>query len=68
MSGTGGLQRLTSSFISNYKIPLPPLEIQEQIVAELDEYQKEIEKKKQEICEYENKIKEKIGEVWGEEI
>ena len=65
MSGTGGLQRLTSSFIANYKIPLPPLEIQEQIVAELDGYQKEIEKKKQEIIEFENKIKEKIGEVWG---
>ncbi len=52
--------------LTEFKIPLPPLEIQEEIVAELDGYQKEIEKKKQEIIEFENKIKEKIGEVWGE--
>lgn len=38
MTGTGGLQRIPTSFVTKYKIPLPPIEIQEQIVAELDGY------------------------------
>ncbi len=43
MSGTGGLQRLTKDFALKYKIPLPPLEVQKQIVAEIEGYQKVIE-------------------------
>lgn len=35
MTGTGGLQRIPTSFIKSYKIPLPPLKIQEEIVKEL---------------------------------
>ncbi len=33
MSGTGGLQRLTKDYAMKYKIPLPPLEVQKEIVA-----------------------------------
>ena len=33
MSGTGGLQRLTKDYAIRYKIPLPPLEVQKEIVA-----------------------------------
>ena len=32
MTGTGGLQRLSKDFVSLYKIPLPPISIQVQIV------------------------------------
>ena len=52
--------------IESIKVPLPPLSIQEEIVAEIDGYQKEIEEKNREIDELEQKIKDKIGEVWGE--
>ena len=37
---------------SNYKIPLPPLEVQEQIVAELDSYQKIIDGGRQVVENY----------------
>ena len=33
MSGTGGLQRLTKDYAIRYKIPLPPLEVQKEIVS-----------------------------------
>jgi len=52
--------------IKRIKIPLPPLEIQEQIVAKIEEEQKMVESAKWLIEVFENKIKERIGEVWGE--
>jgi len=51
-----------------YKIPLPPLEVQEQIVAEIEAEQKAIEECKKLIEKMEKKIEAKIEEVWGEEI
>jgi len=36
MTGTGGLQRVPRSYVEQYSIPLPPLEIQKQIVAEIE--------------------------------
>ena len=53
--------------IKQFKIPLPPLEIQEKIVAKIEEEQKMVESAKWLIEIFENKIKERIGEVWGEE-
>lgn len=52
--------------ISEQKIPLPPLEIQEQIVAKIEEEQKMVESAKWLIEVFEGKIKERIWEVWGE--
>jgi restriction endonuclease S subunit len=52
--------------IEEIKIPLPPLEIQEQIVAKIEEEQKMVESTKWLIDVFENKIKERIWEVWGE--
>ncbi len=57
MTGSAGQQRLTKNFVENYKIPLPPLEIQEKIVAELDGYQKIIGGAKQIIENYKPTIK-----------
>ncbi len=48
------------------KIPLPPLEIQKQIVAEIEKEKKIIDQLKELIKIYEQKIKDKIKEVWGE--
>jgi type I restriction enzyme M protein len=38
--------------LKNYKIPLPPIEVQEQIIAELDSYQKIIEGARQVVENY----------------
>ncbi len=52
--------------VENHKIYLPPLEIQKQIVAEIEKEQRIIEQLKDLIKVYEQKIKDKISEVWGE--
>ena len=43
MTGTGGLQRLPRDFVKHFQIPLPPLEVQKEIVAEIEGYQKVID-------------------------
>jgi type I restriction enzyme M protein len=42
MTGTGGLQRVPRDYVENFHIPLPPLEVQKEIVAEIEGYQKVI--------------------------
>ena len=42
MTGTGGLQRIPRSYVEDFQIPVPPLEVQKEIVAEIDGYQKVI--------------------------
>jgi type I restriction enzyme M protein len=42
MTGTGGLQRVPRGYVENFQIPLPPLEVQKEIVAEIEGYQKVI--------------------------
>ncbi|HSV74342.1 MAG TPA: restriction endonuclease subunit S, partial [Chthonomonadales bacterium] len=43
MTGTGGLQRVPRAYVEQFRIPLPPLEIQKEIVAEIEGYQKVID-------------------------
>jgi type I restriction enzyme M protein len=43
MTGTGGLQRVPRDYVENFQIPLPPLEVQSGIVAEIEDYQKVID-------------------------
>ena len=43
MTGTGGLQRVPRGFVEDFQIPLPPLEMQKEIVAEIEGYQKVID-------------------------
>ncbi len=57
MTGTGGLQRLPTSFISKFQIPLPPLVVQHEIVTELDSYQKIIDGARQVVENYKPAIK-----------
>ena len=56
MTGTGGLRRVPKDVISNYQIPLPPLSIQEEIVAEIEGYQKIIDGAKAVVANYKPKI------------
>jgi len=59
------IQGVIKSQLSELKIPLPPLKIQKQIVAQIEEEQKLIEANKKLIEIFEGKIKAKIAEVWG---
>jgi type I restriction enzyme M protein len=43
MTGTGGLQRVPRNFVSSFQIPLPPLDVQREIVAETESYQNVID-------------------------
>lgn len=64
---TGGVvKNLNSEIVRNVKIPLPPLETQKQIVVEIEAEQEIINQNKKLIEIFEEKIKNKIGEIWGE--
>jgi len=43
MTGTGGLQRVPRGHLEDFEIPLPPLDVQREIVAEIESYQKVID-------------------------
>lgn len=58
--------RISRSNLGNVKIPAPPIEIQREIVAELEAEQQLINANKKLIEIYQQKIKSKIAEVWGE--
>jgi len=60
------IPQLTIPMIKNEKIPLPPLSIQEEIVAEVEAYQKEIEEFKSMIKSKEQRIVDRIAKVWEE--
>lgn len=62
---TGDKERsgLNMPIIRNIKIPLPPIELQHQIIDELEGYQTEIKCKKEEIIKLEEKIVDGISKV-----
>tara|TARA_Y100001978_G_C23417989_1_gene302375 strand:+ start:31 stop:264 length:234 start_codon:yes stop_codon:yes gene_type:complete len=63
--GRGGIMmHLTKSGMEKQKIPLPPLEVQNQIVQEIEGFQKIIDDSKQVIENYRNKITEKINKIF----
>lgn len=63
---TTNISNLNWSDLQEFTIPLPPIEIQREIVAELEAEQKLINATKKLIEIYQQKIKSKIAEVWGE--
>jgi len=60
--GDGGFRMASLSFIRELEIPLPPLEIQQQIVAEIERYQKIMDGAKQVVNNYKPTIT--INPVW----
>lgn len=52
--------------LKSIQIPLPPLKVQEKIIAQIEEEQKLVEMNKKLIEIFERKIKEKVNEVWGQ--
>ncbi len=67
MTGTGGLQRVPPDFVKSFPIPLPDIETQHQIVARIEKEQELVNASKQLISLFEQKIKDRIARVWGEE-
>lgn len=63
-AGIPGLNR--NDVYEACKVPLPPREVQNQIVAEIEGYQKTIEEHRKAIRELEDRSKEVINKVWGE--
>ena len=62
----GDFKMANLSFVKNRSIPLPPLETQQQIVAQIEAEQALIESAKKLIEIYEQKIKEVIAKIWEE--
>lgn len=65
MTGTGGLQRVPRSVVEEEAIPLPPLEIQQAVIAEIEAEQALVEANRQLIARFEKKIEAAIARVWG---
>ena len=66
MAGTGGLKRLNKDFVLNYPIYVPPMEEQKMIVQRIKQEYEIIDANKKLISIFEQKIKDKLSEVWGE--
>ena len=58
--------KLNQAKLRGIQIPLPPLEVQKEIVAEIEGYQKDIERLKDEIEDRKKAIQATIDQVWGE--
>ena len=63
-AGIPGLNR--KDVYEKHQIPLPPLEVQREIVAEIEGYEAEIAELKGQIADRESAIEGAISKVWGE--
>ena len=61
------IQGVTKTQLSEIQIPLPPLEVQRETVAEIEGYQKVIDGARMVVKNYQLKIQEAIARVWGED-
>ena len=64
--GKGSYPSINQKDVQELKIFCPPLNIQKEITSQLKKEQKAINSNKELITIFENKIKDKIAEVWGE--
>jgi len=63
-----GVRGVTRKFLAELKIPLPPVDVQKEIVVEIDEHKKNIAALKHKIQEEEGIIKQTINRAWGEAV
>ena len=64
---TGSAQpKLNQKNLNSIMIPYPHIEIRKNIIKKIENEQKAIDSNKELITIFENKIKDKIAEVWGE--
>jgi type I restriction enzyme M protein len=67
MTGTGGLQRVPRDYVENFRMPLPPLDVQIEIIEEIKGYQNEIQKLQNQILDQKRNIQKTIALVWEED-
>ena len=67
MTGTGGLQRVPRAVVENHQIPVPPIKIQQAIIAEIEAEQALVAANRELITRFEKKIQATLARVWGEE-
>jgi type I restriction enzyme M protein len=65
--GEGKFRMANLTFVRQQKIPLPPLDVQREIVAELEAERKLVEANRELIARMEARIRAKLDEVWGRE-
>lgn len=65
LSGQTTFNFIAVGTLKELEIPLPPLEIQQQIVAEIEGYEEEIANYKLKITKKQNQIKSAVSKVWG---
>ena len=63
----GTFKEISKAKFCQLQIPLPPLSVQQEIVAEIEGYQKAIDTYQESIRELEGKIESAVGSVWGKE-
>ena len=66
MQAGGTRQAITKAQILRFRIPLPPLETQKAIVAEIEAERALVDAYRELITRFEKKIQDVIGRVWGE--
>ncbi|MFZ5532947.1 MAG: N-6 DNA methylase [Pseudomonadota bacterium] len=66
MTGTGGLQRVPRAVLEEHTIPVPPLETQRAIVAEIEAEQALVNANRELIARMERKIAATLARVWGD--
>lgn len=62
--GDGNFKMANMSFVKSLEIPLPPLEVQREIVARIERERSIIEGNRELIRLYEEKVKKVIERVW----
>jgi restriction endonuclease S subunit len=62
----GGQPQFNANVIKRIRMPIPPLKTQQKLVAEIESEREIVDANKKLIEIFEKKIKDKIGEVWGE--
>lgn len=60
----GGQPQFNGNSLVKIKIPLPNLDIQQEIVAQIEKEQRLVDANKQLIQIFDQKIKSKIADVW----
>ena len=62
----GGQPQFNGNALTQIQIPLPPLEIQREIVAEIEGYQNKIQRLESAIQDERSKIQTTLSRIWGE--
>ena len=62
------IRNLSQSILSDLEIPLPPLVVQQAIVAEIEAEQALVAANRELVKRFEKKIQTALARVWGEDL